>query len=648
MVGTRVVMTQRGAVGLVLLALWTSAAPAVLAQGTGGASFQTQGPCSPVAVAGRDAQVNVVCGMTPAEVGRAIAAALKQPVQVEAGKGSNCNPQIYARRDAVVSVVCGLQEKDIGEAIKAATEKIQEEFQNFQQKSGLTESAARKILETLGESGVEADQLPDRLAGAVRRYHQLLERLQVYEGDDQEVSRLIRSAKDLIREGEFAGAERTLRITEERQIVVNNIRKEALDRGLVRQAEIISDRAEISLLKFNYREAAAIFQEAANVMPDSAARPKSDLVYAAAQALSDDGSCRLAEPLAKKAFEVREKLLGLGDPATVESANLLAGCMNTIGRSKEAESLLLRVLAGAGPNLPADAPCIVCSILRLGEIAQSQGKIVESENIFKRAFQESREKLGIDHEYTSAIMAALAGSLLDNGKFEESQSLYREVILIRRKNLGPKHPDVGLALKGLSMALYRSGKLKEAEENLREALDILENAFGVGDAKTVSTLSSLGVVIEDDNESIEIFRRVVEIVKNIRGEEDEMIIAPLNNLASALYRKGEFKESELILRKTLEIAEKNFDGDCEPVLVIADSLRNTLDALGRRREADRMAFKGTDCVERNPETNASVIVPKLRELAARLRAAGRPTAARQLENRAAAIARRYMRPPAPR
>src|SRR4051794_37665259 len=71
------------------------------------AAIQTQGLCSPVATAGRDVRIEMVCGLTPEQVGLAIAAARGEPIRVEAGSDPSCNPHVYARRDAVVSVVCG-------------------------------------------------------------------------------------------------------------------------------------------------------------------------------------------------------------------------------------------------------------------------------------------------------------------------------------------------------------------------------------------------------------------------------------------------------------------------------------------------------------------------------------------------------------
>jgi hypothetical protein len=55
--------------------------------------------------------------MTPAEVGRAIAAAMGRPVEAVVETGGSCGPRVHAGRNAVVAVACGMAPEEVGRAV---------------------------------------------------------------------------------------------------------------------------------------------------------------------------------------------------------------------------------------------------------------------------------------------------------------------------------------------------------------------------------------------------------------------------------------------------------------------------------------------------------------------------------------------------
>ena len=159
------------------------------------------------------------------------------------------------------------------------------------------------------------------------------------------------------------------------------------------------------------------------------------LLHQAAWYLDDRAQYKEAEPIQRRALEIREKVLGPNHPDTATSLNNLAGIYSSQGQYKEAEPLLKRALEINEKALGPDHPNTAISLNNLAEIYRSQGQYKEAEPLLKRALE------------------------------------------IREKALGPDHPDTATSLNNLA-AIYRNqGQHKEAEPLLKRALEINEKAL---------------------------------------------------------------------------------------------------------------------------------------------------------------------------
>ncbi len=164
-------------------------------------SLSTQGNCSSAVYAEGNAYVSSVCGMSPEQVGRAIAAALKHPPLVENSDSADCSPKVYARGTAVVKTVCGMTPEQVGRTVAEATSELHAALEQVREAAGLTEGAARGLLSELGHKDLTADQLPGYLANAVAEYHQIVDRLNTLEGQDPKLERLRLEALSAVESG---------------------------------------------------------------------------------------------------------------------------------------------------------------------------------------------------------------------------------------------------------------------------------------------------------------------------------------------------------------------------------------------------------------------------------------------------------------
>ena len=64
----------------------------------------------------------------------------------------------------------------------------------------------------------------------------------------------------------------------------------------------------------------------------------------------------------------------------------------------------------------------------------------------------------------------LGSVLLDQGKLAETEKLFRQALAMRRNVLTNGHPDIATSLNNLGAVLYTEGNFEEAERMQRERL----------------------------------------------------------------------------------------------------------------------------------------------------------------------------------
>jgi tetratricopeptide (TPR) repeat protein len=420
--------------------------------------------------------------MTPAEVGRAIAAAQGRPVEVAAEAGAACSPRVHALRDAVVTVVCGVAPEEVGRvaaaAMEEATRQIRGEFERFRRGAGLTEAAARRVLEDLGERGVPTDQLPARLAGAVGRYHELLARLRTYEGEDPDVARLAGEARAAIERGDFDAAEAALQRARGTQAEINAARRQALDRGRLREAELLADQARLAGLRFRHAAAGRLYREAADLVPDSEPVQRANYLGRAGVALWAGGVPAEAEELERRALALRERALAADHPDVATSLDNLGATLSSLGRPAEAVPLHRRALAINLRAFGPEAPAVAASLNNLAAALGDLGRAAEATPMLRRVSAIYEAAFGPDDPRVAASLDHLAVMLRSLGRAAEAEPLHRRALAMRERILSPDHPFVGQSLGNLAWTLRVLGRPAEAEPLLRRALALWMRALG--------------------------------------------------------------------------------------------------------------------------------------------------------------------------
>ena len=117
------------------------------------------------------------------------------------------------------------------------------------------------------------------------------------------------------------------------------------------------------------------------------------------------GKYKDAEPLCKRALEIREKVLGKDHPDVAKQLNNLALlCQNQVGT----------------------LPCH--SNRSHSQLFIEKGKYEEVERYYQRALEIYESKLGPDDPNVAKTKNNLASAYLKQGKYKEAEILYKQVL----------------------------------------------------------------------------------------------------------------------------------------------------------------------------------------------------------------------------
>jgi tetratricopeptide (TPR) repeat protein len=186
------------------------------------------------------------------------------------------------------------------------------------------------------------------------------------------------------------------------------------------------------------------------------------------------GKYEKAEELHRRALEGYEKELGKDHPFTVRNIALLAEALRYQGKYDEAEELNRKALKGFEQELGLEHPDTLISVGNLALVLQAQGKYYgalgkydEAERLSRRVLEWRSRELGKDHPDTLTSFYCLATLLHDQQRYAEATELYQKACDGRKWKLGRQHPYTIACLND-----FRSMKQEMGLSLSSESLDL--------------------------------------------------------------------------------------------------------------------------------------------------------------------------------
>jgi tetratricopeptide (TPR) repeat protein len=150
------------------------------------------------------------------------------------------------------------------------------------------------------------------------------------------------------------------------------------------------------------------------------------------------------------------------------SMNNLASTYRNLGRSKEAEELLVQVMETLKRVLGQEHPSTLTSMNNLALTYTNQGRSKEAEELVMQVMETRKRVLGQEHPSTLTSMHNLASTYMRQGRWKEAEELQIDAVNRLRTTLGDDHPTTLQAIANL--ASFREERTNEPKEVLRDIL----------------------------------------------------------------------------------------------------------------------------------------------------------------------------------
>lgn len=152
--------------------------------------------------------------------------------------------------------------------------------------------------------------------------------------------------------------------------------------------------------------------------------------------LYNEGKYEEALPLARRAVEIREKLLGKEDLLVADALSNLGTVLTAMKNYSDAQSQYEKALS-IYEKAYGESSLKVCGALdNLGWLNYGANNNGKAESLFQRSLVIKEKLLGPDHAEVAQAVESLARFYQRTGKYDKSISLYKRVAAIWEKSQG--------------------------------------------------------------------------------------------------------------------------------------------------------------------------------------------------------------------
>ncbi len=168
------------------------------------------------------------------------------------------------------------------------------------------------------------------------------------------------------------------------------------------------------------------------------------------------GDFEAAEPLARRAIEIRSQALGERALATLLDRSAHAAILTGLGRIDEAETSIRDLLGDLEAALGVDHPEVAVALNNLAAILQARGELTEAEALLRRVITIRESRLGDVSPVLAVPLNNLATVLELQGRAGDAAALYERAALLLESSVGDDHPSlVAVRRNAARLAAYR-------------------------------------------------------------------------------------------------------------------------------------------------------------------------------------------------
>jgi serine/threonine protein kinase/Tfp pilus assembly protein PilF len=347
-----------------------------------------------------------------------------------------------------------------------------------------------------------------------------------------------------------------------------------------------------------------------------------------------------AAQYSQRSLEIQKKRLESGHPEIATSLHLLGRIYHRQVKFKEAESLYKQALEIREKALGPNHPDVAESLNDLGALYYLQSQFGQAEQYYKRALTIRESVLGADHPDVGSTLNSLAGLYLWLGRYDEAEPLYQKSLAIRLKTLGSDHPEVANSYNNIAVLHTYRKNYAEAEKYYQKSLEIRKKALREDHpdiAGVMEDLACLYQVTGRIKEAETMYGQALRLLEKAYGSENPELVSALHNLALMYIDQDHFNTAEEYLRRALGIMTKAFGPDDLRVTGSLGNLGYLYLKTGRYEESEQHLQKAIAILEKEADPEDSEIATYLSDLGRVCFKTGRYNEAEQHLKRALAI-----------
>ena len=303
----------------------------------------------------------------------------------------------------------------------------------------------------------------------------------------------------------------------------------------------------------------------------------------------------------ERALDLHRRFDGQNSPKTLNTTMRLGSVAERQGKYAEAETLETSTAETMRRVLGPDHPDTLKATTVLGNVYIAQAKYPQAEAVFSRDLEIERRILGSEDPQTLRGMHSLGTVYLYEGKYSLAEPLHNQLVEIDSRILGPEHPATLLAKLNLATLYQSEGKYSQAEELFSQILEVYRRVSGPEHPDTLLCMNNLAgtYLVEGKYTPGEaLYIKTAEIQGRVLGSEHPSTLSSKYSLGQIYFYEGKYPQAEALLSQITEIRRRVLGPEHPGTLRTSSYLAYTYTTEGKYGQAEALFNKDLEIQRR--------------------------------------------------